>query len=921
MALADFSRGADLLSSHDGGIRIGSGVWRVVSGTMVIARPPAVLSLLSLLVALFLTAPPASATTTARPAAPADVCWSAQLSTARVSSWILLEHGDRTYTKIRTEFRVVVPGDWPLVRDLLLSEESPAYIRAMSCLTRAHPGQYRRWSEWREGPPVITSEKDGGVTVADRTHAWVNTHEGPIDTGVWRVSAGRGEWTIRLLPPPALIGARWDEIKVDPGGPGARTAIPRPGKGEGATALVWHPATPGGEKADESRSGPGQRPSRTHAAGKETSTTASVPAVTVRLQPSWQRSWAAQSNRWTAVLLDRTGSVIAAVLTGSLLLRGVVLYRRRSAPLSVVRDRTLRNLTRWAVVLVLLALLTDGRAVLQRYEETRDLLLWPPELVLRDHGFALAVVAVLFSLGLPPRRFWVLIAALSAPPLLVAAVPDAFDLGHGGLAEASAVALAAETTASASLFALSTLAFTAAAWRLATDGELLPKSRRRPGSDRLLRLRVAGPAVLAWTVLVTAFFALTEERAWQRATWLSDRTVPDYGRDHMNDFVWEAMASVPQAQDVLSWYVWMLTGVAVLAVLRAWRSSTAVSPLEEPADRILFLTFFAAVVPLIGGYVVGNSAATALWILLGMLALYGLVAPFAGRSVLAQPLELSGRPLTSAAAAPGGRTALLEKARFYREIHAELRRLDQGLFGDVPPKRSDLEQRLDDLHDWPAHPPSSGAPDRLPARISVVDAALALGPRDTWWANGSRCARLSLIPALPASVLMVWVWGIRGDGWTSVLSNHFGVPGLVLDFLGWTATWTGAAFVLGALWRLLPGRRGAAKALPVTAAFALPAAADSLVLHFTDESTAGLALAVSAMLLVLTVTGIAVDFDTFRTEQRYWQSRLGLLLSIYQMRYYSLQFAYLIAQIVAMISIWQFLSEPDAAPQPPEPKG
>ncbi|MFI8438293.1 DUF6185 family protein [Streptomyces sp. NPDC079020] len=38
------------------------------------------------------------------------------------------------------------------------------------------------------------------------------------------------------------------------------------------------------------------------------------------------------------------------------------------------------------------------------------------------------------------------------------------------------------------------------------------------------------------------------------------------------------------------------------------------------------------------------------------------------------------------------------------------------------------------------------------------------------------------------------------------------------------------------------------------------------------------------------------------------------------MRYYSMQFAYLIAQIVAMISIWQFLAEPDAAPQLPEPK-
>ena len=63
-----------------------------------------------------------------------------------------------------------------------------------------------------------------------------------------------------------------------------------------------------------------------------------------------------------------------------------------------------------------------------------------------------------------------------------------------------------------------------------------------------------------------------------------------------------------------------------------------------------------------------------------------------------------------------------------------------------------------------------------------------------------------------------------------------------------------------------------------------------------------------------------MDFDTFRTERRYWQSRLGLLLSVYQMRYYSLQFAYLIAQIIAMISIWKFLADPDSAPEPPGSK-
>lgn len=873
---------------------------RVVRSVAEAARPT--VTLLLLLMMLFAAAPPASS---ASPA-PADECYSADLATAGVSTGVLLEHGNRTSTKVRSELRVEVPADWPFTQHLLLSEESPDYIRAMACITRPYGGQYRRWSEWRDGVPSVTAEKDGGVTVLDRAHTWVNLN-GTVHAGLWSVRTTEDRWTVRLLPPPALAGARWTEIKVDPGSPGAESATPLPSGGEGATALLWHPA-------DSDRASAADRGKQ--ASGRKSLANAPVPAVTVRVKASWQRSWNARSNLPGAVLLDRSGYIVSSLVTGALLLYGVVLHRRRPTPPTTRQDRALRNLARWAVAATPLALLLDGRAVLQQYGEQGNGAFWRDELILRDHGFALAFVAVLLVMARPTRRLWAALAALAVPPLLVAVVPGTFDTHD----EASALALITTASASLCLFSLCSLAWAAAAWRLATDGELLPGSRRSPGNDRKLRLRLAGPAVLAWTIFVSIFLVLAEERGWQRATWLSDRTVPEYGIDHWNNFVGEALSSVLASQDWLSSYLWWLTAVAILAVLRAWRSATAESPLEEPSDRLLFLTFFGVVVVMPGGHVAGFSTISVLWQLFGMLALYGFVAPFTRRSALSQPLEGSGRPLVTVAGGPAGRATLLDKSRSYREIHAELRRLDQGLFGDVPPKRSDLERDLSNLHDWPANPPAAGGADRLPAKISVVDAALALGPRDTWWANGSRCARLSLIPALPASFLMIWVWHIRGEGGTEVLSDQFGVPGLLPALITWMATWTGAAFTLGALWRQLPGQRGAAKALPVTLAFALPVAADGLVRHFTEESTAGLAFAVSAMLFVLTVTGIAVDFDTFRTERRYWQSRLGLLLSVYQMRYYSLQFAYLIAQIIAMISIWKFLADPDSAPEPPGSK-
>jgi hypothetical protein len=569
------------------------------------------------------------------------------------------------------------------------------------------------------------------------------------------------------------------------------------------------------------------------------------------------------------------------------------------------------------VALVLVTALTTVDDVLIRYAQRNSGGWWQDEQILRGTMFALATVAVLFYVAKPRRRIWTAAAVLAVPPVVVAAGPQWFGLYVPRFApyEASGLALAAQGFAAYCTLALTGLGLVAAAWRLANDGGLLPLSRRHPGNYRVLRLRCVGPVILLYAAAVAVCFALAQDRDWQRATWLSDRSDPAHGVERWNELVWDATWSVANGQDWLFWHTWLLTGVALLAVLRTWRAPIAVSPLDDPADRLVFLTFFAVVAAPSAGYFLGNNVFTVVWLPLAMLGLYWMVTPFICRSVLAQPFEGSGRSLADSSG-PSTRVVLLGKARAYRETHAELRRLDQGLFGDVPPKRSDLEQRLSNLHNWPA----VGGSDRLPAEVSVVDGALALGPADTWWANGSRCARLALIPTVPASLLLVWVWRVRGEAWQTTLHDLFGLPDLLLSFVAETVMFTSSAFVLGALWRHLPGRRGPAKALPVALAFALPIALDSLMFRFTDESTANLALTVSAMLFVLTVTSIAADFDTFRGERRYWQSRLGLILSIYQMRYYSLQVAYLIAQVIAMITIWEFFAEPDAVPNRPEKK-
>ncbi|MFJ9251116.1 DUF6185 family protein [Streptomyces sp. NPDC101776] len=832
----------------------------------------------------------ASSTSARAAEAAGDACASAGLAGAQVSTSVRLQHDDRTYTKITTELSVDVPSRWAHAKDLLLSEDSGAYTTAMACLTRHQPGQQRRWAELRSGPPVVSS-KHGRIRVVDKAYSWVSQYRSYIDVGMWRVRAGARSWTVQLQPPSALAGAHWDEITVDPGSPGAEDAKPRPTERTGDSTLVWRPAR-------------------------------SAPAVTVSVRPPWQRSWAAQSDRLVAVGLDRLGALLWVATMSVLLLVAVLLYRRRPSAPSGTQRRTLRNLAAWAPAAVVLFLLTHADDLILRYEERHDLAWsWPDQHILLGDAFALGAVAVLFSFARPSWRFWAAGALLAVPPVATMTMPELFGLRPSPWAdtyEASGGALAAQTTASCCLMALTLLGCVAVAWRLAVDGGLLPQSRRFPGRDRVLRLRLAAPAVLVWTVLTAVCFAVVEERNWQRATWLSNRGSRAYGTDHGLDTLREAVQSVSDGQELIIDHTWILTGFAVLAVLRTWRATptapsvpSSTSPLNDWADRLLLLAFFPLAVGLDDGHYVDNGLVQVIWIPLYLLTLYGAVAIPSRRAVLAQPLEVSGRPLATVAG-PSARSTLLKKSRNYRETHAILRRLDQGLLDDSRPERKNLEAELDRLHDWPVSGSLVG--DRLPANVSVVDASLALGPRDDWWANGVRGARFALIPGLPAAALGSWADWIRGAAWQDTLSNGFALPSLALAVLWWLATWVGGGFLLGALWRVLPGRRGAVKALPVALAFALPVGLDGLGGWFTQEGFANLALYTSTMLLVLTITGIALDLDTFSGERRYWQSRLGLLLSVYQMRYYSLQVAYLIAQVIAVISIWQFFAEPTVMP-------
>jgi hypothetical protein len=149
----------------------------------------------------------------------------------------------------------------------------------------------------------------------------------------------------------------------------------------------------------------------------------------------------------------------------------------------------------------------------------------------------------------------------------------------------------------------------------------------------------------------------------------------------------------------------------------------------------------------------------------------------------------------------------------------------------------------------------------------------------------------------------------RGEALTSTLYYVFGLPDTLWNYVAWEAGFASAGFLLGAFWRELPGRRGPVKSLSIALAYTLPIGVCALGSWALNEEQGILALASAAMLFVLTLTGMAMDLDTFRSERHYWPTRIQLLLSIYQMRFFSVQAAWVLAQLVGLVTLWQFFAE------------
>lgn len=831
------------------------------------------------------------------------------LRTARVEAHLRIDHDERTHAKVFATLKLTVAMSWKPAAQLLLSTGSDSYRRAMRCLVRGdNVGVETRWEEWRSKDPAVTpttgpigntSSRERWLEVRLSAHAWVS-QRGAVSVGPWTVQVGKTRWNIWLDSPATLEQARWREVTVAPGRPGARWAVPRPTTKKDDGALVW-------------------RPTRAHGA----------PSVEVGIEPAWPRSFAALDNSPPYTVYSAVGGLLWNIAVIVAVWCALVVLPRHGVP-DPVEDKAVSNLRNWNLTLLGVALTVHGRDVylasVGAFENTPH---WEQRAAHAPYAWLTSAVAgaMLLLFARPPRAAALLGATLGVGAAVPALLPGVVGLDPQQFVQPPGpgdLTVGAVWGATICSFALPLLGGALAVRRVAVDGGLWRPRYQRPRAWPLM----AGVGTVV--AIIGICYAAAAERDWNRASWLSPRIDPTdlviddsgdlqpewgYGAWHQAELRSNLLWSTETAQWWWFGMLWLLSGLAILAVLRSRgartaRATTLARRGPKAVDRLLLLLMFPVMAAMDIGVYTASSVVAWWWFFLNFFALAGTLRLMGRRAVAARPLGVSGEPLAAALSATH-RARLLERARRHREIHAELRGAAQGQADDGTAACRDVATRLRRLHRWRT---STGRPDRLPCDVSVVDAALALGPCDTWWHNGARAARFTQPIALPFSGGLVWENQLRGDSLTSTLYDRLGLPDVVTQFALWQVGYAAAGFLLGTLWQELPGKRGPAKALALAVSYAIPIGLFALGNWSLGEEQAALAFAAVSMLLILTLTSVRMDLETFRSELLTGRGNLSLLPLVYQTRYLSIQFAWLLAQAAAIATIVQFFADNGGPP-------
>ncbi|MFI0915158.1 DUF6185 family protein [Streptomyces abikoensis] len=196
---------------------------------------------------------------------PAAECHADQLATARTQATLRIDNHAQSVAAAIATMTIRAPTSWAHANDLLLSENSAAHQQAMRCLLR-DPRDVMRPDEFRPHSPQVVTEASWVKVRYDTLFQFNKGGQSRI--GPWAIGVRPELWTLSLVPPPALAGAHWDDVRIELGGLATSQVTPRPAQADSAN-LLWRDLGPPGPQGS---------------------------TVTVQLVPPWQRAWVATSS-------------------------------------------------------------------------------------------------------------------------------------------------------------------------------------------------------------------------------------------------------------------------------------------------------------------------------------------------------------------------------------------------------------------------------------------------------------------------------------------------------------------------------------------------------------------------------------------------------------------------------------------------
>ncbi|GHC56844.1 DUF6185 family protein [Streptomyces cinnamoneus] len=820
-------------------------------------------------------------------------CGNLQPRKVHVDSKIRFIRQNPDFVEVHQVTNIKVPeSQWELANDLTLSPDTHRYRNALHCLLHSDHTPHKAadvWHpEWRSSASQAT-KLEGMVTAPYESWNLINSR-GEFEVGPWTVTVEPDkDWRLAFQSPHALRGASWEKIVVDPDGLKISDA---PGASSTEKEIrVW---------SGQSLEHVDVVPPKNLALGLSSRFTwiGSLGILSWWACSSIVIAWPA----WRFLRSDRKPNGSSETAASKVMARTVLKW----AGLSVALGLTL-----------LLAL--DPSAGTPRANSWRAL-------IGISSGFTLVLLAqpwISWNQGsggnhksLKVRKVMVTTCAGTAAAigLLVILAPHLFGLPQNltSTAPPPASGITGLALLDVSALWLWLTAMAAWAWRFAREGRLgeAPAEPARHDSlnrddprHSLSRIAAIGAALLVAAAMVVFFRAQSFERLWDRTNWMGEATTV-LGADHRSLLGLQLADFAARGPQWVYAYTWVLTGIALVALLHNVSHVLPETPLEPKGVRLFAVTgIFAIVVALRGVKFAGSSAAVyGLWLPMNMITLYAMVLIGRRRSVLNRVnRKTKTNCLVAELSKPSGHAKLMEDARLYRTLLHRLHLVDQG--HEEGTTRRSLETQLQTLHHWR---PAECHRDCLPDPVSVVDVALSWGPKHHWWDNALHAARRASMFGILPSMVTAWYENAYGaHHWAFTLSLPTGIPDTVGAFLAREISFAGAGLVLGALWRVLPGERGPMRAFSLFVAWLIPI---SLVAMFSldiSRMVLGLqVLNVVLMLMVLTLTSMWVDTDTFKQERHYRTKRLGLLTSVYQVHGLSGQIAFLLAQAGAAVTIW-----------------